>query len=184
MKIIINTAILVIALLVASAPVAKAQSWSQCTDGRSISRCETYDCPKGDTNKDGKCTLEDTDARLTDSRNDSYCANPISGCGQVLYYPSGASEACVVRPQESKSRECDLYALAEPSFTPQPTSSPRATTPTPSPKQTATPTPSATAKSGGDSELPKTGPEHVWLGALVVLLGAAGVYIYEKHKLA
>lgn len=186
MKNILNTTIAVLALAIVLAPSdTHAQSWSQCTDGRNISRCETYDCPKGDTNKDGKCTLEDTVARLTDSRNDSYCANPISGCGQVQYFPSGASQACVVRPEESNQQNCDLYAVAEPSFTPQPTASPKPTSSaTTSPTSSARPTSSPTTKGGGDSELPGTGPEHVWLGALVLLVGVAGVYLYEKHKLA
>ena len=148
-------------------------SWSQCTDGRVIVRCETYDCPKGDTNNDGRCSLTDTDAKLTDARNDSFCANPISGCGQVHYFPGGSSSACLVRVEES-GLNCDLYAVADPSFTPRPTATPTATpTPTPSP---------VAGRGGGDSELPKTGPEHLGLGLLVLLLGATGVFWYEKHK--
>src|SRR3990167_1946104 len=138
-------------------------SWSQCTDGRVIVRCETYDCPKGDTNNDGKCTLTDTDARLTDARNDSFCANPISGCGQVHYFPGGSGSSCLVRVEES-GLSCDLYAVANPTFTPTPTATPRATaTPTASPS--ATP---VGLGGGGDSELPKTGPEHVWVGLAVL----------------
>jgi hypothetical protein len=161
--------------------VASAQtssSWSQCTDGRAIVRCETYDCPKGDTNSDGRCTLTDTEARLTDARNDSFCANPISGCGQVHYYPSGATNACLERVEEA-GLNCDLYAVANPTFTPRPGASP-----TPTPQATATPTASPTngLGGGGDSELPKTGPEHVWVSAIVLLLGAVGVYLFEKHK--
>lgn len=156
--------------------LAQSSSWSQCTDGRVITRCETYDCPKGDTSRDGRCSLADTDARLTDARNDSFCVNPISGCGQVHYYPSSASSACLVRVEELP-QNCDLYAVANPSFTPSPT-----------PTSTPTATPSATPVSGigggGDSELPKTGPGHMWIGAFVLLLGAAGVYLYEKYKVA
>jgi len=150
-------------------------SWSQCTDSRSIARCETYDCPEGDTNKDGKCTLTDDSARLTDARNDSFCANPISGCGQVHYYPSSSQEACLVRVEEQTN--CDLYAIASPNFTPNPT-------PTASPRSTSAASPSATPVSdkGGDRELPKTGPEHIFMGAFVLLLGAVGVYLFEKYK--
>lgn len=178
-KISILTAIV---LLFASSSAVSAQTWSQCRDGRSIVRCETYDCPQGDTNNDGRCTLLDSGARLTDARNDSFCANPISGCGQVHYFPSGSSEACIVRPEENSQMSCDLYAVAEPVFTPQPTTSPRPTSSpvaTSSARPTSTPT---TGKGGGDSELPKTGPEHIWIGAAVLLLGAAGVYLYEKYK--
>lgn len=160
-------------------------SWSQCTDGRTIVRCETYDCPKGDTNSDGRCSLADTDAKLTDARNDPFCANPISGCGQVHYFPAGSSAACLERVEEA-GLNCDLYAVANPSFTPRPTPTP---TPTATPRASATPTASPRATpanargGGGDSdELPKTGPEHVWLGLAALLVGAAGVYLYEKHK--
>ena len=105
---------------------ASAQSnapWTQCTDGRVIVRCETYDCPNGDTNSDGTCNLSDTGARLTDARNDSFCANPLSGCGEVRYFPSGASASCSVRVEENDNN-CNLYAVANPTFTPQPTVSP------------------------------------------------------------
>lgn len=241
-------------------------SWSQCNDSRTIARCETYDCPQGDTNNDGKCTLTDTNARLTDARNDSFCANPIAGCGQVHYYPGGATDACLVRVQETELN-CDLYAVKTPNFTPRPTASEAPTT-SPSSTQNAcvslTSTP-LTGKApltvdldiastginkayefeikkpgvtepgvvtqptkrlrqvfttpgkyeikasvidssdkkitslscnatvtvtdsaiggGGDSELPRTGPEHVWIGFAVIALGAVGVFIYEKHKLA
>lgn len=173
----------VLGLLASLSQFAEAQnvnaSWSQCTDGRSIVRCETYDCPRGDTNRDGRCTLTDTDARLTDARNDSFCANPISGCGQVHYYPSGSSLACLERVEEA-GLNCDLYAVANPTFTPAPTAtaSPRPTT---SPTASPSATPVVPGK-GGDSELPKTGPEHIWFGAAVLLLGAAGIYLYEKYK--
>jgi hypothetical protein len=168
------------AIFLAQVSQASAQvssSWSQCTDGRGIVRCETFDCPRGDTNGDGRCTLTDNEARLTDSRNDSFCANPISGCGQVRYYPSGASVACLERVEEA-GLNCDLYAVANPNFTPTPT-----TTPKPTASARATATPKASDK-GGDSELPKTGPEHVFAGALVLLMGAVGVFLYEKYKVA
>lgn len=165
-------------LLLLSSRDASAQSWSQCRDGRQIARCETYDCPKGDTNNDGKCTLTDSGARLTDSRNDSFCANPISGCGQVQYYAAGSSEACTIRAEENSQMECNLYALSNATFTPQSSATPRASA-TATPKSTATALP---VSKGGDSELPKTGPEHIWLGAAVLLLGFGGVFIYEKYK--
>lgn len=160
-----------------------ATTWSQCNDGRAITRCETYNCPQGDTNKDGRCTLSDTNAKLTDARNDSFCANPISGCGQVHYYPSGAAGACLERVEEA-GNNCDLYAVANPTFTPVATSTP---TPTGTARPTASPTASASAtpivQKGGDSELPKTGPEDYWPVFVILGLGAAGVYLYEKHKL-
>lgn len=177
-------AITVALIAYGSSNVSAQSTWSQCQDGRSIVRCETYDCPQGDTNKDGKCTLTDTGARLTDARNDSFCANPISGCGQVHYFPTGSSEACVVRAEETNQMTCDLYAIANPTFTPQPTVTPRASA-TPTATGSARPMATATTKGGiggGDSELPKTGPEHIWIGAALLLLGAAGVYIYEKYK--
>jgi len=163
---------------------AQSSSWSKCTDDRLIARCETYDCPRGDTNNDGRCSLTDTDARLTDARNDSFCANPISGCGQVQYYPGGANDACLVRVEELP-QNCDLYAVANPSFTPSPTP---AATSTPRATSTPTATPSITpvrgGDGGGDSELPKTGSEEIWIGAFVLILGAAGVFLYEKYKIA
>ena len=168
----------IITFMLGSTAVARAQTqntWSQCTDGRQISRCETYDCPKGDSNKDGKCTLTDEGARLTDARNDSFCANPISGCGQVHYYPSGSSTACNVRVAETDTN-CNLYAVSEPTFTPKPTAKPTAT---------ASSVASTTTTKGGldvDNQLPSTGPEHIWIGLAVLLMGAAGIYLYEKYK--
>jgi len=165
-----------------------SSSWSQCADGKTIVRCETYDCPKGDTNGDGRCTSADTNAKVTDARNDAFCANPISGCGQVLYYPAGSSSACLERVEEA-GNNCDLYAVVTPTFTPLATSTP---IPTPTPKPTQMPTaspsasPSATpvvlGKGGGGDELPKTGPEHIWIGIFVLTLGASGVFLYEKYK--
>lgn len=103
-----------------------AQTWAQCTDGSSISRCETYDCPQGDTNNDGSCSLDDTDSRLTDVRNDSFCANPISGCGEVRYYGSNSSDACSVRVEQT-GNNCNLYTVGSPTFTPVPTGTPQPT---------------------------------------------------------
>lgn len=88
--------------------ISAANSWDQCNDGSTVVRCETYDCPQGDTNKDGECTLDDTGARISDIRNDSLCANPLSGCGEVHYYPAQSSQSCQVRVSETNS-SCDLY---------------------------------------------------------------------------
>ncbi len=177
----------VVSLLLSGSVSAQSSggTWSQCVDGRAIARCETYNCPQGDTNDDGKCTLSDTNARLTDSRNDSFCANPISGCGQVIYYPSGSSASCLERPEEA-GLNCDLYAVAEPNFTPGATSTPRATasaTPTARPTATASATPkSGIGGAGGDNELPKTGPEDYLPVFAVLSLGALGIFLYEKYK--
>lgn len=161
-----------------------ATTWSQCTDGRAITRCETYNCPQGDTNRDGRCSLSDTNAKLTDARNDSFCANPISGCGQVHYYPSGTSGACLERVEEA-GNNCDLYAVANQTFTPNPTASPSVS---PTARPTSTPTASASAtpasEKGGDKELPKTGPEDYWPVFVVLGLGALGLFLRERHKLA
>lgn len=107
------------------AETASAQgTFSQCTDGREIARCETYDCVKGDTNGDGKCSLADEDARLVDARNDSFCAAPVSGCGVVQYYASGERATCAVLVQESINN-CDLYSVDDPNFpSPTPTATP------------------------------------------------------------
>src|SRR3989344_4379649 len=69
-------------------------SWTQCADGRVIVRCESYDCPSGDTNRDGKCKTADNGARLTDARNDSVGANPRSGCGEMRYVAANESNTC------------------------------------------------------------------------------------------
>jgi len=123
---------LVLFLTLIGANEVRAQSvWDQCTDGRSISRCETYDCPRGDTDGNGTCDLNDTDARLTDVRNDSFCSNPLSGCGEVRYFASGDSNSCSVRVEENDNN-CDLYNVASPTFTPAPTA-----TPTPTPAATS-----------------------------------------------
>ncbi len=155
-------------------------SWSSCTDGRAIVRCETYDCPRGDTNGDGKCSLTDTDAKLTDARNDSFCANPISGCGQVHYYPGSSTSSCLERVEES-GLNCDLYAVASPSFSPRPTKL-AAPTASPSPKVSTTPVPALGG--GGDSELPKTGPKDVWIVFGILALGGIGIFLYERYRVA
>ena len=242
-------------------------SWTQCTDGRMIVRCESYDCPSGDTNRDGKCTTADTNARLTDARNDSFCANPLSGCGEVRYFASNDSNTCSVRVEETENN-CDLYAAANPNFTPRPSSSPiPSSTPqsgvsqcislSASPFEGAAPLKvnfqgeardpkgtiaeyqfefkgptatvgtiaqrtskvtqtfdkpgeytakltivdstgktvtslgcqttitvrEATTKGGGDSEtkLPETGSE-VWVGIILIALGGAGAYMYERFR--
>lgn len=168
-----------LSLVAFAGQVGAQSSWSQCTDGRAIVRCETYDCPEGDTNRDGRCTLTDDDARLTDARNDPFCANPISGCGQVHYYPAGSASSCLERVEEA-GLNCDLYAVATPSFTPSPTTTARATvTPTPSPRASATPTASPV---GGDRQLPKTGPENTWIIFGILIAGGIGIFLYERHK--
>lgn len=117
-------AALIIFFTLIGANNANAQSvWDQCTDGRSITRCETYDCPNGDTNSDGNCNFDDQGARLTDVRNDSFCSNPISGCGEVRYFASGDNDSCSVRVEQNDNN-CDLYNVAEPTFTPRPTPTP------------------------------------------------------------
>lgn len=107
-----------------------ASDFSQCRDGSSIVRCETYDCPRGDSNNDGVCSLTDVGARLTDARNDSFCANPISGCGQVNYYSATNNSACSIRVEETVNN-CDLYNAGTPTFSSRPS-------PTPTPEASAT----------------------------------------------
>ncbi len=131
-------------------------SWAQCPSGNEIVRCQTFDCPLGDTNKDGICDLKDEKARLTDARNDALCANPTSGCGQVNYFPSGSDNACSVRVKENNNN-CNLYKAADPKFA-LPTPSP-----SPSLQPVASPKPSPSAPPEA-RELPDTGP-----GKLAVL---------------
>ena len=73
-------------LFIAGNTNLNAQSWAQCPSGEDIIRCETINCPKGDTNKDGSCSLDDENAQYSDARNNSLCANPTSGCGVIYYY--------------------------------------------------------------------------------------------------
>lgn len=83
-----------------------------CKDNRQIVRCQTYDCPLGDTNKDGRCTLEDDSARLTDARNNPLCANPPSGCGEVLYFAVNDNSACGIRVKQER-QNCELFQTSE-----------------------------------------------------------------------
>ncbi len=149
-------------------------TWAQCPAGDDIVRCQTFDCPQGDTSGDGVCDLKDEKARLTDARNDSLCANPTSGCGQVNYFSAGQNNACSVRVKENDNN-CDLYKAADPNFatrepTATPTPSPSAS---PSPTSTPTPTSSPTTKGG---ELPDTGPGDYAALALVGM-GLVGLTI-------
>ena len=170
-----------------------AQSaWQECPDGEQIVRCETYDCPQGDTNSDGACTLEDQGARYADAKNNSFCTNPISGCGEVRYFAADTTSACAIRVKEN-SNDCNLYNAGKPNFTtptPLPTRAPRqlalggSTTPSPSMSPTVTPTPSPVVnKFEQDSAeiLPETGPSFIQT-ILLVSTGFLGLYIYEKYK--
>lgn len=160
---------------------AETPAWSQCPDKSSIARCETYNCPKGDTNQDGACTLVDSGASLSDTRNDSLCANPLSGCGEVRYFSKNTTIACAVRVKESGSN-CNLYSAGNPSFitpTPLPTASPRATfqpvpTSTPLTKGGQTASPSA-------QTLPETGPG-LFATLALIFLGFFGIYLYERYR--
>lgn len=159
-----------------------SSTWSQCSDGGQIERCETYDCPQGDTNGDGKCSLLDNGARLVDARSDPFCGNPTSGCGQVYYYKKNSTQACADRIKKEGTCNLDLSKANLPrevvsTSTPTPTSTPTAT-PTSSPIATATA--SATPKGGGDT-LPKTGPSP-WLGLFFIPLGFLGIYLYERGR--
>lgn len=117
----------------------RAQSeWDICPNGATIVRCETYNCPQGDTNGDGSCTLSDNGASLTSARNDSLCANPISGCGEVRYYGAGGQSACGVRVKQDLTN-CNLYNPGDPDSSPIPRVG---ESPSPLPTTTTTPTPS------------------------------------------
>jgi len=98
-------------------------TWEQCSGGEEVVRCRTYDCPNGDTNSDGACSLADNGGKLVDARNDSFCANPVSGCGQVHYYSSNQSDACSVRYEENNFN-CNLYDVPEPTRTTNTTRTP------------------------------------------------------------
>ncbi len=173
-KILFSAAIFWSLSLLLSVNTLSAQSqtaWSQCPDGKDIVRCQTFDCPQGDTNKDGLCDLKDEKARLTDARNDSFCANPTSGCGQVNYFSSDSNSACSVRVKENDNN-CDLYKAGDPNFA----------TPTPT-KPSATPTPTSSPSpvpKGG--ELPDTGPGYAALALIGV--GALGLTIkkFSNHE--
>ena len=164
-------------LFIAGNTNLNAQSWAQCPSGEDIIRCETINCPKGDTNKDGSCSLDDENAQYSDARNNSLCANPTSGCGVIYYYPANSTQSCSVRVKE-RGTNCSLYKLTKFSPTPIPTLAP---TPTPttggfsstSKKSTPTPTPKVSAR------LPKTGSEQ-YIVYLLVLFGLIGIYLYSK----
>ncbi len=166
-----------------SVGVVSAQTttyWSQCADGASIVRCETYNCPKGDTNQDGVCDLKDSAATVSDSRNDSFCANPPSGCGQVLYFAQSQGLSCAVRVKQNEN-SCNLYKAGNPTFaspTPVPTVIP---TSTPVSRLNASAVPTATTKPTSGTTLPKTGAE-LWVSIFIAGLGMYGLYLYEKPR--
>jgi hypothetical protein len=184
MKRILTVSLTTLGLLALSVVPTFAQSsstsyWSQCADNTSIVRCDTYNCPKGDTNGDGLCDLKDSTASISESRNDSFCANPPSGCGQVLYYSTGTNNSCAVRVKEN-GNNCNLYKAGNPQFvnstpsvSPSPTPASRLNT---SPIASATPTPS-----GAPKTLPKTGPE-LWVSIFVAALGMFGLFLYETRR--
>lgn len=156
--------------------------WSQCSEGVSIVRCETFNCPKGDTNKDGRCTSTDENAQITEARNDSFCANPPSGCGEVLYYAQKDQNSCAVRVKEN-TNNCDLYKAGNPSFATK-TQAP-ISTPSPTPVSrltvsTATPTAKPTTNTGKES-LPKTGAA-LWVSLALAGMGLYGLYLYENPR--
>lgn len=177
---VISTLILA-SLSVGNVNAQTTSYWSQCADGASIVRCETYNCPNGDTNQDGLCDLKDTNATMSDNRNDSFCANPPSGCGQVLYYAPNQNFSCAVRVKEN-GNSCNLYKAGNPTFsTATPTASPAATpTIAPASRLSVSPVPSATVKPA-TTTLPKTGPE-LWVSIFIAALGMYGLYLYEKPR--
>ncbi len=185
-KLFINLSLLLFFLLFSAESVVKAQNspWYHCPDGEAIVRCETYNCPNGDTNKDGACTKEDQGASLTDARSDALCANPPSNCGEVHYYPKNATLACSIRVKEGDNN-CNLYSAGNPQFatpTPAPTKSPSPSpTPTISPTPTGTPKPGFTVETKGGQTLPETGPDE-FLALTMAALGFLGLFLYEKSK--
>lgn len=169
-------------LFVSQVSAQSTSYWSQCADGASIVRCETYNCPRGDTNLDGLCDLKDASGVISDSRNDSFCANPPGGCGQVLYYAQGQNVSCAVRVKENEN-SCNLYKAGNPNFS-TPTATPIATiAPTLAPtgaSRLGSTVPTTTPKPK-DTTLPKTGPE-LWISIFVAALGMYGLYLYEKAE--
>lgn len=170
-----------------SAPaLAEDAFWNQCGNGSTIVRCETYDCPRGDTNRDGRCSLSDTDAKLQEAKNDAFCANPLSGCGEVEYFTAGSGNSCAVRVKETKNN-CDLYSASNPNFataTSSPTASPTprpSASPTPTVTASATPTASASATTKGGETLPDTGPV-LWISMAVAALGVYGLFLSDRSK--
>lgn len=152
--------------------------WSSCQDGASIVRCETYNCPKGDTNGDGRCTTSDQDAELTESRNDSFCANPVSGCGEVLYFAANENNSCAVRVKENNPN-CNLYKASTPNFGVTQTAAP---TPTATPVSRLNTSPVPTVKpSSGSSNLPNTGPA-LWVSMIIASIGVYGFHHYGKKS--
>lgn len=133
MKLFITILASIISLVLVPRVQAES-SWEKCDNGSTVVHCETYDCPQGDTNKDGKCTTTDKGARITDSRNDSLCINPASGCGQVLYFPANSANSCLVRVEETNNN-CDL-SNPTPTVTPRPTATAASSS---TPKPTSTP---------------------------------------------
>lgn len=162
-KILIAAFALVAVFLPASNVNAANSSWDKCLDGTNIVRCETLECPKGDTNGDGQCTLADDGASVTQSRNDSFCGDPLVGCGQVNYYNSSAN-SCLVRVKQETS-SCNLYKVSNIVPTPVPTASPTPT-PDPSPKPE-------------NKKLPETGPGLQYAFG-VVTLAVAGFYLFNR----
>lgn len=166
---------------------ARAQNlgsdWANCPDDSGeIVRCATYNCPKGDTNGDGTCTIADEDAKLTDLRNDALCSNPPSSCGQVYYYNSDG-KACADRIKETDT--CEIGEEQNPIFGNSDEGD--ELTPTPTMTPTSTPTPTISETKGGKEAtdepetLPKTGPATTSLIFLALSAGS-GLYIYTKNK--
>lgn len=159
---------------------ARAQStsyWSSCSDGETIVRCETYNCVNGDTNNDGRCTVADKGAELTESRNDSFCANPASGCGEVLYFASNKNNSCAVRVKENNNN-CNLYTASTPNFGGATIVLP---TPTPTPVSRLNTSPVPSSKPVLVKTLPKTGPA-LWLSMIVAAVGVYGFHHYGKDS--
>jgi len=160
-------------LALAGVSVAYAQQtqsdWAVCPDGSGqIVRCATYNCPNGDTNGDGICSVADDNAKLTDLRNDALCANPPSGCGQVYYYNSDG-KSCATRVKDTES--CPI--AAETTFNPT-------VTPTPSVTTTPTKKPTTTPQATGSATLPKTGFNPLYLLGLLAI-GGVGAFIFSKY---
>jgi len=185
-------------LSVGSAVAQTTSYWNNCSGGTQIVRCETYNCPKGDTNKDGRCSLSDEQATQTDSRNDSFCANPPSNCGEVLYFPQNSTNSCAIRVKETNNN-CTLYRAGNPTVSPSPTA---VSTPTPTVRPTSTPVASVTVRptatatsiprlpvsspavstgSRKPATLPKTGAA-LWISIFLAGAGLYGVWMYEKSN--
>jgi len=147
-------------------------AWSTCPSGETIARCKTINCREGDTNKDGACTLDDQYAELTSNRTDALCANPPSGCGEVLYFEANSTSACIKRVKEAGTN-CSLYSTSTPRFN---TLTPTAT---PTSKFTlgATVTPKPTAK----PTLPTTGPSP-YIYPILAMLGLAGLAVFFRFR--